>query len=106
MNLLRRVDNEVQESHQQDTEQIKYDSKFKFRVHKSPAYQLQSSLSSKTSEVPTGMPLPITSYMPLDTSAGLISIPLVGKNLDTISDPPQYSEYWVTQENFAKSRRA
>lgn len=61
--------------------------------------------------MPPGMPLPLTTYVPLDyvplgTFEGPESMPPMGEILDTVSVPPRYLEYKLTQESFAKSMKA
>lgn len=72
------------------------------RVNKPPIYQTQFALTPNTSEIPLGMPLPITAYMPPDyvppsISVGSISAPLMGGE--------NYVEFRLTPKNFAISVR-
>lgn len=109
--ILKGVDDKVQAFRILDIEWIKDNSKFKMRVHKPSTYETLSAPIPKTSEMPPGMPLPLTTYappryMPPGTSVGLESMPPVGKTSDTTSIPLRYFEYRLTQENFAKTVKA
>lgn len=102
------VDNKVCTSHIQDIDKTKYDSKYEIRVNKTPTYQTQSAPALRTLNIPSGMPLPIATYvlldfMPSTTSICSASMPLMGRTVDSASIPPQYSEYRMTQENSAMS---
>lgn len=91
-----------QATHRKDIEKSKDDSKFEMRVNKPPIYQTQFALTSNTSEIPLGMPFPITAYMPPDyvppsIFVGSISTPLMGGE--------NYVEFRLTPKNFAISVR-
>lgn len=100
MPLIFRVDNEIQDIHKKDLEKSKDDSKFKMCVTKPPSYQTQSAPAPNTTDIPTDMPLPITTYVlpefvPQGTSVGLGSTQFIGG--------VGFAEYRFTQKNFAKS---
>lgn len=44
------------------------DLKYEMRANKTPSYKLQSAPALGTSEIPTGMLLLITTYVPRDVS--------------------------------------
>lgn len=70
-----------------------------------------SAPAPRTLDISPGIPLPLTTYVRLDyvppgTFAGSRSMPSVGETLDTMSVAPRYSEFRLTQYNFAKTVKA
>ncbi|KAF3652197.1 hypothetical protein FXO38_16233 [Capsicum annuum] len=104
--IIRGVDNEIWASRKQDIERTQHESKFDMRVHKPPVYETQTVPTPEATDVPSGMSLPLVTYVLHGTSAGSRFVPLIGDTLDTTSIPPIYSKYRLTQENFARMVKA
>ncbi|KAF3650898.1 hypothetical protein FXO37_18256 [Capsicum annuum] len=83
--LISGVNNEIQATHKQDIEKMKDVLKLDMRVNRPPAQQTQS------------VPVPKSVKGPLGSASMLM-----GGTADFAKVFPQYSEYRLNQENFAK----